>query len=517
MQQWEKDFNRAIDEGANKAANAIGKGLSSFFKGVYHGAKKLKDRKFLIGFIVSIFTMIGALVFKSKIATIENFIWRYLIYYGLLISPLLYLKYISSIGIDKNLGEKLIQAGIVCQDGKAPFLVDKSKNQNGYDVLIFTGTCKLDEWKKRKNDIEVALDITILDIEQGKSKKVVKITTVPPGCIMPKKIEWDDKYIIEKDGVVNLGNNGVEAILLDFNKDPHVIVGGATGSGKSVILRAILWQFIKQGHIPIMADFKNGLEFGEHYEKFGKVITNKESLLDMLTMLEKENELRQELLKKYKAKDLVSLNKKSKENLKRVIVLIDEVAEVLDSQGIKGEEKALMEQISAKMASFARISRVTGIHLLLGVQRPDAKVITGQLKSNCSGRICGRVPDGVASEIVLDNTMAAKLPKIPGRMLFSNGADCIEFQSYYFDDDNHLKDLSNEIGKLLVNKTKVDNYDIKNISTEECTEVGILIQDNLVDSSVEVSADIEDEFESGNIDWDSLKGNRINDEYDEWK
>lgn len=516
MQQWEKDFNRAVDEYANKAANSIGKGISNFFKGVFHGAKKLKDRKFLIGFIVSICATIGALVFKRRIATIENFIWRYLIYYGLLLSPLLYLKYISSIGIDRNLGEKLIQAGIICQDGKAPFLIDKSKNKKGYDVLTFSGTCKLEEWKKKKGDIEVALDLTILDIEQGKSKKIVKVTTVPPGCAMPEKIEWDDKYIVEKDGVVNLGNNGVEDILLDFNKDPHVIVGGATGSGKSVILRAILWQFIKQGHIPIMADFKNGLEFGENYKKFGEVITDKERLLEVLTMLEKENELRQELLKKYNAKDLVSLNKKSKENLKRVIVLIDEVAEVLDSQGIKGEEKALMEQISAKMASFSRISRVTGIHLLLGVQRPDAKVITGQLKSNCNGRICGRVPDGVASEIVLDNTMAAKLPKIPGRMLFSNGAECVEFQSYYFDDDSHLKDISNTIGKLLVNRTKVDGFEVNNISTDNLEDDQFVMQDNLGDSIIDETYETDDEFESGNIDWNSLKEKNTNDDYEEW-
>ncbi len=166
-----------------------------------------------------------------------------------------------------------------------------------------------------------------------------------------------------------------------------------------------------------------------------------------------------------------------------------------------------MDQISAKMASFARISRVTGIHLILGVQRPDAKVITGQLKSNCSGRICGRVPDGVASEIVLDNRLAAKLPKIPGRMLFSNGADTIEFQSYFFDDDIHLKDLGKKVNKLLIedenfNKETFEFY--KSVSEDIQEEITPVIENTSLQEENKVKGNFftkkrEDKEESGNV------------------
>ena len=455
--------------------------IKNIFIGAFRGAKRLKERKFLIAALITFippyilmsrYDMSVLRYFKGNNPRIDFIIFWFL-------SLIIYLNIISGMGIDKKLGEKLIQAGVVCHNGNAPLLIGKSKNKKGYDVLIFKGTYKLEDWRRKISDIEVALNLRIIDIEQGKRKDVVLMTTVPHKSSMPEKIMWDDKYIQDEDGVVNLGNNGVEDILLDLNIDSNIIVAGSPGSGKSVILRAILWQLMKQGHIPIIADFKNGIEFGECYKDFAEVITDRKRFLEVLTMLEKENELRQELFKKYKAKKIKEYNKKSKDKIKRVILLVDEVGEILDSQGVKGEEKELMDQISAKLSSFARVNRATGIHSLLGIQRPDAKIITGQIKSNCTGRICGRVPDGVASEIVLDNRLAAKLPKIPGRMLFSNGADTIEFQSYFFDDDIHLKDIGKKVNRLLIDD---ENFNKENLEfyqrVPEDNQEEVIIENN---------------------------------------
>ena len=493
--------------------------IKSLFIGAFRGSKRLKEKTFLIAALI---TFIPPYIFISKYNwSVLKFIKGnnptidFIIFW--IITLIIYLNFISGIGIDKKLGQKLIEAGIVCHNGQAPLLIGKSKNKKGYEILTFKGTYKLEDWRRKISDIEVALNLRIIDIEQGKRKDVILMTTVPSKLSMPKKIMWDDKYIQDKDGVINLGNNGVEDILLDLNKDPHIIVAGATGSGKSVEIKSIFWQLVNQGHTIIMADFKNGLEFGEEHKRFGEVITDKNRLLEVLTILEKENELRQELLKKYKAKNLIAYNKKSKGNVKRVIIIIDEVAEVLDSQGVKGEEKELMDQISAKLSSFARVSRATGIHAILGVQRPDAKVITGQLKSNCTGRICGRVPDGVASEIVLDNRLAAKLPNIPGRMLFSNGAKTIEFQGYLFDDDTHLKDLGKKATKLLIddenfNKETFEFYQSvsEDIQDEITTENKSVREEknekrSLFEKKLEGDVNISDEFESGIINWEKTK------------
>lgn len=506
MQQWEKDFNRAIDEGANKASNAIGKGLSSFFKGVYHGAKKLKDRKFLIGFIVSIFTMIGALVFKSKIATIENFIWRYLIYYGLLISPLLYLKCISGLGMkqEKDLIRRLEKYKFFGVDGQLPVFLGQTKDDFGAEILRFQGAIPLKTWKSSREDLESLFNRTIISIQQDVRKDRVLLRTIPGTIEIPETIYWNDEHIRDDDGVVVVGRNALGEISFDLNKTPHVLSAGETGSGKSVILRAMLWQLLNKGCRAYMIDFKGGVEFGKAYEKFGQVITEKEAALQVLTMLTEENKKRLDLFRELEVKNLKEYNKKTKSNLCRVAVVIDELAELLDKTGVSKEDKEILSCIEKELSTLARLSRATGINLLLGVQRPDAKVITGQIKTNVPVRICGRFADNSASEIVLSNTKAKDLQDIKGRFLIKVGADTEEFQAYYFDDEKHLKDINRNVGTLLIEGGGVAIAEGSN-STEYSNEEEFFMEDNIGDSIIEVSDEIEDEFESGDIDWDSLK------------
>ena len=110
----------------------------------------------------------------------------------------------------------------------------------------------------------------------------------------------------------------------------------------------------------------------------------------------------------------------------------------------------MLEGIEKELSTLARLSRATGINLLIGVQRPDAKVITGQIKTNVPVRICGRFADNSASEIVLSNTKAKDLKDTKGRFLIKIGADTEEFQAFYFDDSKHLKDINIKPGTLLV-------------------------------------------------------------------
>ncbi|MDM0612963.1 toxin coregulated pilin subunit precursor TcpA, partial [Clostridium perfringens] len=107
----------------------------------------------------------------------------------------------------------------------------------------------------------------------------------------------------------------------------------------------------------------------------------------------------------------------------------------MDSSGVDKETKAMLDKISYCIATLARTARATGIHLVLGAQRPDANIINGQIKNNVTVRVCGRFADGPVSEIVLGNNKAKKLPEIKGRFLFKVDDSTIEFQAYYFNDD----------------------------------------------------------------------------------
>ena len=516
-------------------------------KGIFYGTKKLRNRKLLLGSLINFlipliplfknFSIISNLKINNT-TNINNTVLDYLIFF--VISFILYLNIISGSGGNKKLSAALETAGIVGQDGRPPMLLYKYKDNVGYEIYKFRGLVKFSEWKKKKEDIETNLNISIKEIKQGKRKDEVILKTVPGVLVMPggtgeekteeerKKVTlyWNDNVIKEKDNLVSIGRNEVEEIVVDFDADPHFLVAGATGSGKSVTIRSIVWQFLVRGHKGFFVDFKGGLEYSDGYKRYGETIIDRSKLLEVLKTLVKENELRQKALLEVGAKNINQYNKKSSKKMYRVLLVIDELAEVIDPNSVPKEEKEIADEITGILSSFGRVARATGIHMIFGIQRPDANVVNGQIRSNVTGRICGRVPSGKASEIVLDDPSAASLPKVKGRMIYQNAGEMIEFQGYFFDDDKDLRKVKVPSDRLLVGgdvgcddgeelyprkvnkkqkkfnlntlieklKDKIKIFKFKRKTKEnENIEDDILAEDNL------------DEFESGIINWTSEK------------
>lgn len=516
-------------------------------KGIFYGTKKLRNRKLLLGSLINFlipliplfknFSIISNLKINNT-TNINNAVLDYLIFF--VISFILYLNIISGSGGNKKLSASLETAGIVGQDGRPPMLLYKYKDNVGYEIYKFRGLVKFSEWKKKKEDIETNLNISIKEIKQGKRKDEVILKTVPGVLVMPggtgeekteeerKKVTlyWNDNVIKEKDNLVSIGRNEVEEIVVDFDADPHFLVAGATGSGKSVTIRSIVWQFLVRGHKGFFVDFKGGLEYSDGYKRYGETIIDRPKLLEVLKTLVKENELRQKALLEVGAKNINQYNQKSSKKMYRVLLVIDELAEVIDPNSVPKEEKEIADEITGILSSFGRVARATGIHMIFGIQRPDANVVNGQIRSNVTGRICGRVPSGKASEIVLDDPSAASLPKVKGRMIYQNAGEMIEFQGYFFDDDKDLRKVKVPSDRLLVGgdvgcddgeelyprkvnkkqkkfnlnplieklKDKIKIFKFKrNTKENEIIEDDILAEDNL------------DEFESGIINWTSEK------------
>lgn len=516
-------------------------------KGIFYGTKKLRNRKLLLGSLINFlipliplfknFSIISNLKINNT-TNINNTVLDYLIFF--VISFILYLNIISGSGGNKKLSAALETAGIVGQDGRPPMLLYKYKDNVGYEIYKFRGLVKFSEWKKKKEDIETNLNISIKEIKQGKRKDEVILKTVPGVLVMPggtgeekteeerKKVTlyWNDNVIKEKDNLVSIGRNEVEEIVVDFDADPHFLVAGATGSGKSVTIRSIVWQFLVRGHKGFFVDFKGGLEYSDGYKRYGETIIDRPKLLEVLKTLVKENELRQKALLEVGAKNINQYNQKSSKKMYRVLLVIDELAEVIDPNSVPKEEKEIADEITGILSSFGRVARATGIHMIFGIQRPDANVVNGQIRSNVTGRICGRVPSGKASEIVLDDPSAASLPKVKGRMIYQNAGEMIEFQGYFFDDDKDLRKVKVPSDRLLVGgdvgcddgeelyprkvnkkqkkfnlnplieklKDKIKIFKFKRKTKEnEIIEDDILAEDNL------------DEFESGIINWTSEK------------
>jgi len=108
------------------------------------------------------------------------------------------------------------------------------------------------------------------------------------------------------------------------------------------------------------------------------------------------------------------------------------VAEILDKTGLDKSKKDNISAIESKLSTIARLGRAFGIHLILATQRPDANILSGQIKNNLDYRVCGRA-DNILSQIILDSTTASdQIPKdAQGRFITHDGT---VFQSYWFDE-----------------------------------------------------------------------------------
>ncbi len=456
----------------------IGKLIIQLFKNLFRGFRKL-NKKNEIGMGIAVLVGVCSIFFRDNIMRLEvpEYI-RWLLYIAALSAPILFLMILGSThGIyEQKYAQIFRDIGFVGKDGKYPYFCGSSKDGKK-QIFIFKSNIPLVDWKVAKNRLETALDCNILKMEHGNSKKIVKLTVLPADFKIPERIDWNDSFCGAQDGVMSIGQSALDNISFNLNKVPHVLVAGETGSGKSVILRCILWQMILKSSRVYMIDFKGGVEFGKQYEKYGEVITERERAAEVLDMLVAENECRLKLFRELEVKNLYEYNKKAHQNLCRIGVFSDEIAEMLDKKGVSKENKKIYEEIEGKLSTLARLSRATGINLFLGVQRPDANVLTGQIKNNVPVRICGRFADKAASEIVLGNTDAVDLPDIKGRFLYKVGNETIEFQSFYFDDEKMLHDVNIVQGEMLteaghksINIWKDDVEEPSNISLTSVNE-----------------------------------------------
>ena len=229
-----------------------------------------------------------------------------------------------------------------------------------------------------------------------------------------------------------LGESLAGPVTVNLAHIPHILLGGSTGSGKSVLLKLLLMQALHKGAEVYIADFKGGVDFPPVWHKKCHMCFNEQDLLYTLNQLVAVLEYRKGRLAKTGCKDLDAYNEATGEGLPRLVFACDEVAEMLDRTGRSKEDKELLAQIESRLATLARLGRAFGIHLILATQRPDANILPGQIKNNLDFRVCGRA-DNVLSQIILDNTSAAEqIPKdARGRFILQDGT---VFQGYLFDE-----------------------------------------------------------------------------------
>lgn len=421
------------------------RGVGNFLSGALKGARTLRHSKARVVGLLVFLLIAGCVVWQWQqlqllLQPTVPFPIDLLLLTLVALSPLLYLNCLSAQRQQEIKDQLLCFESIkFCgKDGQYPIQIAQAKNGNQIRTT-YRSMIPLDTWRKNASLLEPALDRSILMIEPGKSKQEVIVCTLPGNYKMSDMLEWDDKYISNEESVVAIGQDDVGTIEIDLNRTPHILSAGETGSGKSVILRCILWQAIMRDAIVFMFDFKGGVEFGLQYEQFGEVITDRKRAIEVFTLLVEENAQRLALFRQMQVKNIKEYNQRSERKLARIVVCVDEIAEMLDGKGATKDVKSEIDALYSLIAPLARLSRATGINLVIGTQRPDATVLSGQIKNNIPVRFCGRFADKPASEIVLGSTMAVNLPDIKGRFIYKSGADFRIIQTFFFDDEKMLQ------------------------------------------------------------------------------
>ncbi|TAK04273.1 DNA translocase FtsK [Patescibacteria group bacterium] len=208
-------------------------------------------------------------------------------------------------------------------------------------------------------------------------------------------------------------SGNVSVVALD--KMPHMLVAGATGSGKSVALNTFIISLLYENGPDdlklILVDPKR-VEMGI-YEGIPHLlvppITKGEDTVNALKWTVREMDRRLDVLAKFGARDIASFNARTEEKMPKVVVIIDELADLMQTSG---------REVEALVVRIAQMARAVGIHLLLATQRPSVDVITGLIKANVPARVAFAVASQMDSRTILDASGAEKLLG-RGDMLFT--------------------------------------------------------------------------------------------------
>jgi S-DNA-T family DNA segregation ATPase FtsK/SpoIIIE len=196
-------------------------------------------------------------------------------------------------------------------------------------------------------------------------------------------------------------------VIKDLAKIPHLLIAGATGTGKSVgvnsIITGLLYTKTPDDIKLIMVDPKmvelslyNGLP-----HLLNPVITDMELVSNALQWCIEEMNKRYRVLKQAHVKKITEYNQKMGYSaMPYILVIIDEMADLMLTVGA---------DVESKIQKLAQMGRAVGIHLILATQRPSVEVITGLIKANVPGRIAFAVATAMESRIILDQTGAETL------------------------------------------------------------------------------------------------------------
>lgn len=215
----------------------------------------------------------------------------------------------------------------------------------------------------------------------------------------------------------------------DFERIPHLALGGATRYGKSNLINVIINSLVRQQPENVklhLIDLKGGVELCD-YESIRQTESIAYEPEDALRVLENAyNAMREMQIRVRKAgkKNVVEAGIKE-----RHFIIIDEVGELNPDEAVDKEERQLKQACQRYMSQIARLGAGLGFRQILATQYPTGDVIPRQCKQNSDAKLCFRVQSSIASRVVLDQEGAEQLPEIKGRAIFQTADKRIIIQT----------------------------------------------------------------------------------------
>ncbi|MDD4607429.1 MAG: DNA translocase FtsK 4TM domain-containing protein [Patescibacteria group bacterium] len=270
---------------------------------------------------------------------------------------------------------------------------------------------KLSQITTLHNDLALALAAHPIRIEApipGKSLVGIEVPNQDVARVGLREILENDDFKYRKSNLtICLGKDVAgHPWTANLAKMPHLLVAGATGTGKTVCLNTIILSLLYQNSPDdlklILVDPKRVelVDYNDIPYLITPVITNVEKTVNALKWAILEMERRFEKLAQARKRDIESYNNDNEEKMPYIVIVIDELADLMAAAGV---------EVEACIIRLAQMARAVGIHLIMATQRPSVDVITGLIKANVTSRIALSVASKVDSRTILDTSGAEKL------------------------------------------------------------------------------------------------------------
>ena len=321
---------------------------------------------------------------------------------------------VTQFGIEPGWEVKTRQVAVRGTDGKP--LLDGDGQPVTKTEEVGRTRVRVNRITRLANDLALALSAPSIRVEApvpGRPVIGIEVPNAETSVVALRGLLESDEYrkALEKGALpIALGRDvRGRAVVADLAKMPHVLIAGATGSGKSVCINTVItsllmYQSPQQLRL-VLVDPKRveltGYAAVPHLQ-LSHVVTEADEVVQVLGIVVGEMDRRYRLLEQSGARNIASYNKQAGADnpLPYWVVVLDELADMMMAAPVEVEQQ---------LVRLAQLARATGIHLVVATQRPSVDVVTGLIKANFPTRVAFATTSQTDARVIMDQTGAEKL------------------------------------------------------------------------------------------------------------